>query len=145
MFLGAPLFNDGLDSGAGAHIAVFERISERLLFMTSHESFFFYKNCLAMPRWLHFLRTSPCSRLPILQMLDDVQRTLSAITHVVFLDTSWTQATLPVRWGGLGVKSMVDLAPRAFLASSCLVRPLVLSLLAPSALDFTCPDTLAPS
>jgi len=32
-------------------------------------------------------------------------------------------------------RSMVDLAPSAFLASSCLIRPLVLSLLAPSALD----------
>jgi len=45
---------------------------------------------------------------------------------VIFLDVSWSQATLLVRWGGLGVKSIVDLAPSAFLASFCLVRPLIL-------------------
>jgi len=87
-----------------------------------------------MPRWLNFLRTTLCSSSPCLQMLDDVQRkTLFSITNVHFGDNSWIQATLPVHWGGLGVRSIVDLAPSAFRASSCLVRPLV-ALLSPAAL-----------
>jgi len=71
---------------------------------------------------------------PYQQLLDDVQRnTLSAITNIHFSDNSWIQATLPVCWGGPGVRSIVDLAPSAFIASSCLVRPLVASL-SPAAL-----------
>ena len=33
-------------------------------------------------------------------------------------DPSWTQSTLPVRHGGLGIRSAVQLAPSAFLASA---------------------------
>jgi len=72
---------------------------------------------------------------PCLQMLDDVQRkTLSSITNVRFGHNSWILATILVCWGGLGVRSVVDLAPSAFLAPSCLVRPLVASLVSPAAL-----------
>jgi len=44
------------------------------------------------------------------------KKTLSAITNVIFLDASCTQATLSVHWEGLRVRSIVDLAPSAFLA-----------------------------
>ena len=33
-------------------------------------------------------------------------------------DEKWRQASLPVRWGGLGVRSVVMLAPSAYLASA---------------------------
>jgi len=49
--LGAPLLDDGVSSSLKALIAVFERVGEKLLLMTAHESFFLYKSCLAMPRW----------------------------------------------------------------------------------------------
>jgi len=49
-------------------------------------------------------------------------------------NSSWIQATLPVRWDGLGVRSVVDLGPSAYLASSCLVRNLFVSILGSPAL-----------
>jgi len=39
------------------------------------------------------------------------RKTLTAIINVVFLDTSLTQATLPVRWGGLGQWLIWPLVP----------------------------------
>jgi len=56
------------------------------------------------------------------------------IIDVDLSDTSWSQANLPVRWGGVGVRSLHDLAPSAFLASAFLTRPLIDSLLQPIAL-----------
>ena len=39
-------------------------------------------------------------------------------------DDQWLQSSLPVREGGLGVRSVVSLAPSAFLASAVSTRPL---------------------
>jgi len=72
--LSAPLFDDGFSSRLKAHMAVFEKVGERLLLMTAHESFFLHKRCLAMPRWLHLLRTSHCTKSASFRIIDDVQR-----------------------------------------------------------------------
>jgi len=84
---------------------------------------------LFVPQVAHFLRSTRCFGSTFLQSLDDIQkRTLSSLTIVDFVNLSWIQDTLPVHWGGLGVRSVVD------LTSSCLFRNLVISILAPSAL-----------
>jgi hypothetical protein len=49
---------------------------------------------------------------------------LSYVSHFLsrsvstFDDDRWRQASLPMRWGGLGVRGVVLLAPSAFLASA---------------------------
>ena len=57
--------------------------------------------------------------------------TLSELLNVSLSDSFWTQVSLLVRWGGVGVTGIVDLAPSAFLASAHLGRPLISSLLQP--------------
>ena len=53
------------------------------------------------------------------QLFDKVLRCgLSKIRNVNLNDTQWTQATMPVYMGGLGVRSAFMLAPSAFLASA---------------------------
>jgi len=44
-------------------------------------------------------------------------------------DDRWFQASLPVRWGGLGVRSVAFLAPSAYLASAESTTELTLALL----------------
>ena len=56
---------------------------------------------------------------PLLSAFDDVlRRGLSKILNVDLNDSQWTQASLLVQMGGLGVRSASMLAPSAFLASS---------------------------
>ena len=45
---------------------------------------------------------------------------MSGITNVHFSEgePAWIQATLPVKWGGLGIRSAMHLAPCAYLAST---------------------------
>lgn len=56
---------------------------------------------------------------------------LSEITNTCLVPSSpaWLQASLPVKFSGLGVRSAVDLAPSAFLASIYSTASLVHSIL----------------
>ena len=55
--------------------------------------------------------------------------TSSVNTHFGEQDSSWTQATLPVKHSGLGIQSTVQLAPFAFLASAAASSNLVHQIL----------------
>jgi len=67
--------------------------------------------------------------------IDLVQtNSLLDILNVTLTGDSWMQASLPVHWGGIGVRRIVDLAPSACLASTYLVQPLVAEILTPISL-----------
>jgi len=87
--------------------------------MPSHDSLFLLRNVMAAPRLMYLLRTAPCTDSPELPLFDIVIRdSLSTTLNVDLDDQRWAQASLPVRWGGLGVRSIVLLAPSAYLASA---------------------------
>jgi len=131
IFLGAPL-------SAGQHLnTILQGKKEELLLLTrrlelmpSHDSLFLLRNVLAAPRLMYILRTSPCTDSPELPLYDSVLRnSLSATLNVDIDDNRWLQASLPVRWGGLGVRSVVLLAPSAYLASAASTMELTSTLL----------------
>ena len=68
---------------------------------------------------MYLLRTAPCTSSPELPLYDAILRDSQFVTYNVELnDERWNQASLPVRWGGLGVCSVVLLAPSVYLASA---------------------------
>ena len=78
-------------------------------------------------------RTSPCFDNPLLSSFDDtLRRRLSLVLNVELDDKQWSQATLPVHMGGLGVTSACMLASSAFLASAAATLPLQDAILAES-------------
>jgi hypothetical protein len=92
---------------------------ERLRLLSSHDALVLLKNSLGGPRLQYVLRASPCCDNPILRQIDTTLR--SAITHICNVplsDNQWLQASLPVRCGGLGIRSVSMLASSAFLASA---------------------------
>ena len=54
-------------------------------------------------------------------------RQLLYIFNIRFVDneSAWTQATVPMKFGGLGIRSAVQLAPSAFLASTAASSALI--------------------
>ena len=50
--------------------------------------------------------------------MNSEQQSVALVFQLAESDPSWTQSTLPVRHGGLGIRSAVQLAPSAFLASA---------------------------
>ena len=91
----------------------------RLHFLQSHDALNLLRNSNSAQKLLYTLRTSECSYNPQLLKFDKLQR--KCITDVINInmnDNLWTQATLPVKDGGLGIRSETVLAPSAFLASA---------------------------
>jgi len=129
--LGAPVVK-----GVAQDCAITQKIDEltrgidRLSLLHSHSALALIKNSLSMPKLLYLLRTSDCSDNPLLAEFDKTLRSgLSAILNVDINDTQWLQASLPVRNGGLGIRSAEMLAHSAFLASAASTHDLQQSIL----------------
>ena len=87
---------------------------------------------LSIPKLLHIVCTSPAFSSPLLESWDHLMMAIICrITNINFKqgDASWSQATLPVNSGGLGLRSASNLAPSAFLASADGVLDLTRQLL----------------
>ena len=96
-------------------------LRERFRYITCHDAYLLLRHSLAIPKLLYLLRTSPCFLSPSLKIYDDELRATicsSFNIHLTESDSSWIQSILPVNCGGLGIRSAVQLAPSAFLASA---------------------------
>ena len=83
----------------------------------AHDALMLIRHSVSVPKLLHVLRSSLCANNEFLQKFDDILRDgLSNVLNIVLSHNQWIQATLPVNKGGIGIQSVVSLAP-AFLAS----------------------------
>jgi len=139
MLLGAPLSPSGFRNALTHRLRALSTATGRLKHLSAHEVFYLpvHRNCLSNPKWLHLLRCTPSwdSSSDLLTVDRSQRDTFSDILNVELTDTSWSQASLPVHWGCVGVRSLVALAPSAFLASASLSRSLITALFQPIALE----------
>lgn len=124
--LGAPLLaGAALEAALAARCGDLARAITRLPLLASHDALLILKYSISAPKLLYTLRCSPCSGHTGLVEFDRLLRVaLSSVTNVEIDDLAWVQAGLPVCRGGLGVRSVVLLAPSAFLASAAATRDL---------------------
>ena len=117
ILLGAPLSaGQYLDAVLESKRLELQRLSKRLELMPSHDSLYLLRNVLTAPRLMYLLRTAPCTDSPELLKFDAVLReSVSTTLNIDLGDNRGTQASLPVRLGGLGIRSVVSLAPSAYL------------------------------
>jgi len=91
------------------------------------------KNCLSIPKLIYLLRRAPwfkCKKE--LEVFDTAIKTnMEKICNVSFGEENWSQASLPIRHAGLGLRSAADLSLPSFLSSSHACKGLV-NLLLPS-------------
>jgi len=114
--LGAPVLKGkAQDKAIQDKIDDLSRAVERLKHLQALDALVILKNSLL----LYLLRTSQCSDNPLLRQIDEILRTgLITILNVDINSDQWLQASLPVRDGGLGIRSAEMLAPSAYLASA---------------------------
>jgi hypothetical protein len=131
IMLGAPIMaGDFLDKTLFSKLEDLKRLALRLSFMPAHDSLYLLKNIMAAPRLMFLLRASPCFRSPVLEQIDFlIRETTTKCLNIDINEKCWRQASLPVRWGGLGIRDVVTLAPSAFLASAAQTMPLAQSIL----------------
>ena len=120
--LGSPIGDiESVSSSIAEKIHLLGVMGERLQHLDAHIAILLLRHSFACPKLLYTLRTSPCFLSSNLALYDDRLRSIvGAITNIDFeLNTrAWTQASLPVKYGGLGFRSVVQLALSAFLASA---------------------------
>ena len=118
--LGAPLFTGHtLDSAlAKCHDDLAVAIS-RLKDINSHDALILLRSSFSAPKVQHLLRCSPCDEHQLLTKFDQLLRNgISALTNSQLSDIQWKQASLPIKDGGLGIRSVQSLALPSFLASA---------------------------
>ena len=112
--------DDSVSMAIQEKVEALQRLGERLERLTAHDAPVLLHNCFALPKLMYILRTAPCFRSQALLSYDDCLRViLSQVTntHLESDGSAWEQATLLVGLGGLGIRSAVDVAPSAYLAS----------------------------
>src|SRR5688572_18011752 len=88
------------------------------------------RSCLGAAKMTYLLRTCPCWDHPLLETMDHQTRTgLEKIVNTELNDIQWLQASLPIRYGGLGTRRISMLATSAYLASAASIVSLVGAIL----------------
>jgi hypothetical protein len=131
VFLGAPIGTDeSIDAAISGRCDDLRVMGDRLPHFKRHDSLLLLRYSFAI---LYLLRTSPCFRSPKLEDFNVLLRSITIKVVNINLDdeTVWLQASLPVSSGGLGVRSAVQLAPSAFLASAAGCLALTKKILPP--------------
>ena len=118
--LGSPILSDrGLDTALDDKCNKLQNMLSRLKYLSAHHSLFIIRHCISVPTVMHILRTNNCHDNDRLILFDNiVRRGLESILNVDLSTSQWIQACLPIRDGGLGVRTTVSLATSAFLASA---------------------------
>lgn len=124
--LGAPLFSGTtLDNALSDRHSELARCQNRLTLISAHDALLLLKSSLSIPKLAHVFRASPCSGHPMLSTIDALLRSsVSYIANADLSDNQWSQASLPVKAGGLGVRLASHLAPSAYLSASHATRVL---------------------
>ena len=117
--LGAPIGDErSVDESLASKNETFSMLCRRLELMEAHDALYLLRFCFAAPKLMYILRCSPCFNSAALRAFDHELRSCAGkILNINFSDQSWLQATLPVRHGGLGLRTAHDLALPAYLSS----------------------------
>ena len=135
--LGAPLSAGvSMDSTLTKRLRELQTASERLRLLSAHDALVLLKASCGAPKLMHMLRCSPCTGHTALPDIDAALRAcLVTITNVDINDDQWKQASLPVKAGGLGIRSVTAIASSAFLASVFSTQQLQSQLLSRCSFD----------
>ena len=118
--LGSPIGQDvSINAAITDKVSSLKVMGSRLCLLTKHDAILLLRHCIATPRVLYTLRTAPCFRSPCLEDFDlELRSILSTVLNInLDNDSVWSQATLPVRNGGIRVRRATQLAPSTFLPS----------------------------
>ena len=133
VLLGSPIGDiDSIDLAIQNKITSLRLMGERLCHFSRHDAILLLRHSFSIPRLLYLLRTAPAFLAPSLVEYDTLSCSLlSSITNVPLSSDSltWIQASLPVKYGGLGFRSAVQLAPSCFLSSAAASQELTSQIL----------------
>ena len=118
--LGSPIgLSHSINVAITDKVNALKTMGSRLCHLSKHDVLLL-RHSFAIPKILYMLRTAPCFSSSCLETYDQELRSiLSEVLNISLLsEYAWSQATLPVSYGGIGIRSAVQQAPSAFFASA---------------------------
>ena len=118
--LGSPVMaGSAVDRALEQKTNELKKAISRLSTLHAHDALVMLRISLSIPQLMYTLRTASCHGSFRLTEFDIALKDgLSSILNVNLSEDQWNQASLPVRDGGLGIRSAASLATSAFLASA---------------------------
>src|SRR6218665_729754 len=131
VLLGAPLSTgEALTLFLEARCEELSIAIERLGMVDKHDALILLRCSMSSPKLLYTLRCCPSVDKPLLDRYDVLLRKgLSSILNIDMTNDQWTQASLPIKLGGLGIRRAASLAIPAFLASAAGTQMIQASML----------------
>ena len=115
--LGSPILEDSFIPTLSSKLSELKLMINRIKNLDSHDAFFLLKNVLAIPKILFFLRSAPLYTCQFLNEFDHaIKKGLEFICNIAINENIWMQLTLPVKFGGMGIRSFQKIALPAFIS-----------------------------
>ena len=127
LLLGSPIGElNSINTAITSQLHALKTMSSRLHHFHKQDALLLLRQSFAVPKLLYILGTVPCCFSPMLATFDQELRSILANILIVSLDnpSTWLQATLFIKFGGLGIRRATQLAPSAFLASGAVCKDL---------------------
>ena len=144
--LGSPLHDAGISTASDSARDTIARLCRRVKSLDRHTGLFFLAHYVSAPRLTYLIRSAPLFKdQTSLQHIDELVRsTLSEVTNVDVSGAAWAQAALPLRHGGLGVRSVEMLALPCYIASLHAATQLIIEI-CPTMQESARPSLLLPA
>jgi hypothetical protein len=124
--LGSPIVDQGFKNTVEKTIITVENLLHKAEFLSRHVAYTLIKNCLFIPKFNFLLRTTPFWKFSN-YLNSSLKSSLEKILNLRLTYLQWS--TLPIRFGGLGIRSISAICLPAFLSSIHGVKKLVSLLL----------------
>lgn len=117
--LGSPLTEQAATVCLDRKIQDLKRFTEKLKHISAHSAFFLLKVSITTPRLIFFLRGNPMFRNHAgLENYDDVlKESLETILNIQLTPRAWSESSLPIKYGGIGIRHATEIALPCFLSS----------------------------
>lgn len=139
--LGSPILDESFSAFVEDKIKHFHAVSERLIQINNHMAYTIIRHCVFIPQITYSLRSSHFWNHPHLTSKLDclIRETVSNCLNINLEGRTWTQASLPIRHGGLGIRQISSISLPAFLSSAHSTLDLSTRILSRSVQNFTPP------
>ena len=122
--LGSPIGDESCVSLAIMDkVDALQRMGNRLCYLSAHDALTLLRSSFAIPRLLYLLRSAPCFSSSSLAVYDSVLMSILievTNTQLEANGVAWLQASLPVKFGGLGVSCLSPAGLGPFESRGCL-------------------------
>ena len=118
--LGAPILEQSVGGVLREKLHGLQLMIKKLDQLDKQDSVYLLRYCFAIPKLMYMLRTALCyQQKEVLQEYDlEIREGLEGILNTKLKGRSWQQCVLPMRKGGMGIRSAADLSLPAFLSSA---------------------------